>query len=87
MWLLREIACGQGSGAGTAGVDTFRLEPEPPEHFVRSRGGNRLKKSRLRLQKRGKNHKKQAQNVKRENTESIIFIAQFLPFSRTGELE
>ena len=39
-------------GAGAAGAGTFRAEPEPPEHFVRSR--SRLNKFWLRLRKREK---------------------------------
>ena len=45
------------------------------------------KKFRLRLRKRGNIIKKKMQNVKRENAEYIIFIAQFLPFSWPGEPE
>ena len=66
-------------------------EPEPSElaHFGRSWSRRNtlfvtgIKKFRLRLRKR-KKHKK---NVKRENVESIIFTAQFLPLSWTDELE
>ena len=37
-------------------------------------------------QKEMNNNKKKLQSVKREKAESIIFTAQFLSFSRTGEL-
>ena len=62
-------------------------DPDPSEHSVGSRSRSRLIKFRLRLRKRGKFIKKKTQNVKRKNAESIIFTAQFLPLSRTGEPE
>ena len=76
------------AGAGATRARTFRPEPEsePSEHFVWSRSGSRLKKIG-RASKERKIIRKKTQNVKRENAESIIFTAQFLPFSRTGELE
>ena len=63
--------------AGAGAVGTFFSEPEPEPSKVVSAPAP----------KERKNHTRKIQNVKRENTESIIFIAQFLPFSRTGELE
>ena len=84
---------GAGAGAGAAGAGTFRPEPEPEsepsEHFVRSRSRSwsRLKKFRLRLQRRGRIIKKKTHRMKCKNVESIIFTAQFLPFSQPGNLE
>ena len=64
------------AGAGAVGTFCSELEPEPSKIASAPAG------------KRGKITKKKVQNVKRENTESIIFIAQFLPFLRTShELE
>ena len=70
----------KGCGAGT-----FRPVLEQSEYFVPTR--SRVKKFRLLLRKRGKIIKRKTQYVKRENAESIIFTAQILPFSPTGELE
>ena len=63
------------SGAGAGAVGTFCSEPEPS------------KKVSVLAPKRGKHHKKKTQSVKRENAESIIFIALFVPFPGTGEFE
>ena len=63
-------------------------EPEPPEHFVRS-----LSRSRSRLKRFGsvsegeeKLYKRKRKTWNEKNVESIIFTAQFLPFSRTAKL-
>ena len=62
---------------GAEAVGTFFSEPEP----------NRLKKVSTPAPNERKIIKKKTQNVKREDVESIIFTAQFLPISRTGEFE
>ena len=61
------------AGAGVGAVGTFCSEPKPYKKVPAPAPEER--------------NNKENTNVKRENAESIIFTAQFLPFSRTGDPE
>ena len=65
------------AGAGVGPVGTFCSEPEQSKKVSTTAAAR----------KERKNHKKKTQRVKCNNAESIIFTAQFLPFSRPGNLE